>query len=59
MLYGLGTAFALGIILFSTLGLYRQWGELALGPYIFGTVASAVAGHRQAAQSRRRAVAGH
>ena len=42
MLYGLGAAFALGIILFSTLDLYRQWGELALGPYIFGTVASAV-----------------
>ena len=42
MLYGLGAAFALGIILFSTLGLYRQWGELALGPYIFGTVVSAV-----------------
>jgi Glycosyltransferase family 87 len=42
MLYGLGAAFALGIILFSTLDLYRQWGELALGPYIFGTVLSAV-----------------
>ena len=42
MLYGLGAAFALGIVLFSTLGLYRQWGELALGPYIFGTVVSAV-----------------
>ena len=42
MLYGLGAAFALGIILFSTLDLYRQWGELALGPYIFGTVVSAV-----------------
>jgi hypothetical protein len=42
LLYGLGALFALVIILTSTLGLYRQWGELALGPYIFGTVASAV-----------------
>jgi hypothetical protein len=42
LLYGLGAIFALVIILTSTLGLYRQWGELALGPYIFGTVASVV-----------------
>jgi hypothetical protein len=42
MLYGLGAAFALIIILTSTLGLYRQWGELALGPYLFGAVVSAV-----------------
>jgi Glycosyltransferase family 87 len=42
LLYGVGALFALVIVLTSTLGLYRQWGELALGPYIFGTVASTV-----------------
>jgi hypothetical protein len=42
LLYGLATAFTLVIILTSSLALYRQWGELALGPFIFGTVLSAV-----------------
>jgi hypothetical protein len=42
ILYGLGATFALVIILTSTLDLYRQWGELALGPFIAGTVLSAV-----------------
>ncbi len=42
MLYGTSALFALIVITNSTLGLYRQWGELALGPFLFGTVASAV-----------------
>jgi hypothetical protein len=42
ILYGLSAVFAAVIILTSTLALYRQWGELALGPFIFGTVFSAV-----------------
>jgi hypothetical protein len=41
ILYGLGAAFALITILTSTLALYRQWAELAIGPFLFGVVASA------------------
>ncbi|MGP0029346.1 MAG: glycosyltransferase 87 family protein, partial [Acidimicrobiales bacterium] len=42
LLYGASAVFALVIISFSTLALYRQWGELALGPFLFGTVVSTV-----------------
>jgi hypothetical protein len=42
LVYGLGTLFTLLIVFTSTLALYRQWGELALGPFIFGTVASGI-----------------
>ena len=42
LLYGLSVAFALVTIYTSTLALYRQWAELAIGPFIFGTICSAV-----------------
>jgi hypothetical protein len=55
LLYGLSAAFALVTICTSTLGLYRQWAELAIGPFIFGAVASAVLAFVAARRSRRRA----
>ena len=42
LLYGLSAVFAVVTIYTSTLALYRQWAELAIGAFIFGTVASAV-----------------
>jgi len=55
LLYGLSAAFALVTIYTSTLALYRQWAELAIGPFIFGTVASAVLAIVAARRSRPRA----
>jgi hypothetical protein len=55
LLYGLSAAFALVTICTSTLALYRQWAELAIGPFIFGTVASAVLAFVAARRSRPRA----
>ena len=55
LLYGLSAAFALVTICTSTLALYRQWAELAIGPFIFGTVASAVLAFVAARRSRHRA----
>ena len=55
LLYGLSAAFALVTICTSTLGLYRQWAELAIGPFIFGAAASAVLAFVAARRSRRRA----
>jgi hypothetical protein len=55
LLYGLSAVFALVTICTSTLGLYRQWAELAIGPFIFGAVASAVLAFVAARRSRRRA----
>jgi hypothetical protein len=55
LLYGLSAAFALVTICTSTLALYRQWAELAIGPFIFGTVASAVLAFLAARRSRQRA----
>ena len=58
VLYGLSAVFALITILGSSLALYRQWAELAIGPFIFGTVASAVsavvAARRRTGAARRR-----
>jgi hypothetical protein len=42
LLYGLSAVFAVVTICTSTLALYRQWAELAIGAFIFGTVASAI-----------------
>jgi hypothetical protein len=55
LLYGLSAAFALVTICTSTLALYRQWAELAIGPFIFGAVASAVLAFVAARRSRHRA----
>ncbi len=51
ILYALSALFALVTIAGSSLALYRQWAELAIGPFIFGTVASVIL----AAMGRRRA----
>jgi glycosyl transferase family 87 len=42
MLYFVGAAFALITITSSGIALYQQWGELAIGPFLGGSVASAV-----------------
>ena len=42
ILYALSALFAFVTIVGSSLALYRQWAELAIGPFIFGTVASAI-----------------
>ncbi len=36
ILYGLSAVFALVTILGSSLALYRQWAELAIGPFVLG-----------------------
>ncbi|MGH9046119.1 MAG: glycosyltransferase 87 family protein, partial [Acidimicrobiales bacterium] len=43
-LYALSGLFALGTIVFSGNVLYRQWAELALGPYVFTALMSLAAG---------------
>jgi Glycosyltransferase family 87 len=54
LLYALSALFAAGTAIFSTLSLYRVWGELAVGPYAAGAVISAlVAGHRHRSATRR------
>lgn len=40
LLYALSALFAAGTALFSTLSLYRTWGQLAVGPYVVGALAS-------------------
>ncbi len=47
LLYGLSALFAAGTALFSTLSLYRVWGELAVGPYAAGALASAFVARRR------------
>ena len=42
ILYALSALFALITILTSSLALYRQWAELAIGPFIFGALCSAI-----------------
>ena len=44
ILYGLSAVFALVTIVGSSLALYRQWAALAIGPFLFGAVASGVSG---------------
>ncbi len=46
-LYGASALFALGTIEFSGLVLYRQWAELAIGPYAAAAVVSFVLGWRR------------
>jgi Glycosyltransferase family 87 len=53
LLYGVSALFALITILTSGLALYRQWAELAIGPFLFGTVSSAVVAAVAARRSRR------
>jgi hypothetical protein len=57
LLYALSAAFALVTICTSTLALYRQWAALAIGPFIFGTVASVILAVVVARRSRHRGAA--
>jgi hypothetical protein len=52
VVYATAAAFALGTMRFSSIALYRQWGEVAIGPYVFGTLASLMTVRR----ARRRPV---
>ncbi len=52
MLYAASALFAIGTAQLASISLYQQWGRLAVGPYAFGAVASAVAARR----ARRRIV---
>jgi len=54
ILYGLSVVFALVTILTSSIALYRQWAELAIGPFVFGTLASVALAVMAARRSRRR-----
>jgi Glycosyltransferase family 87 len=40
VVYASAAVFALATIRLSSIPLYRQWGEIALGPYVVGTLAS-------------------
>ncbi len=42
LLYGVSALFALGIIYTSSNALYEVWGRMALSPFVFGALASAV-----------------
>ena len=53
ILYGLSALFALITILGSSLALYRQWAELAIGPFLFGTASSAILAAVAAHRGRR------
>jgi hypothetical protein len=53
VLYAAAALFAIITFQASSIALYRQWGELAVGPYAVGAVASAVAARR----ARRKAAA--
>ena len=46
-LYGLSGLFALLVIAFSATPLYRQWAELAIGPYLAAALLSAAVGARR------------
>jgi hypothetical protein len=50
--YGLSAVFAFITILSSSLALYRQWAELAIGPFLLGAVLSAVLAAVQGRRSR-------
>jgi len=53
LIYGVSALFTVITILTSNEALYRQWGELALGPFVFGLLASAVLALRVRRRSRR------
>jgi Glycosyltransferase family 87 len=50
VVYACAALFALATIRLSSIPLYRQWGEIAIGPYVIGAVASAVAERRTRSQ---------
>jgi Glycosyltransferase family 87 len=46
LLYGASAVFAGLVAHFSTIALYRQWGLIAVGPYVAAALVAAVLGHR-------------
>lgn len=57
VLYAACALFAVGVTRLSGIALYRQWGEMAVGPYVLGAVGSAWMarrGRRRSAGARRR-----
>jgi hypothetical protein len=50
VVYASAAVFALATIRLSSIPLYRQWGEIALGPYVIGAVASVLAVRKPRAQ---------
>jgi Glycosyltransferase family 87 len=54
LLYALSAVFAVLTICTSSLALYRQWAELAIGAFIFGAVASTALALMTARRSRQR-----
>jgi len=53
VLYGASAVFAALTAAFSTLSLYRAWGEIAVGPYLVAAGVSALLARRQSPQSRQ------
>jgi hypothetical protein len=53
IVYGVSAVFAVITIVASNLALYRQWAELAIGPFIFGAVSSAILAMVLKRRSRR------
>jgi len=58
VLYSASALFAIGTAQFASIGLYQQWGRLAVGPYAFGAVASALLARRSRRRTRATVTAG-
>ena len=56
VLYAASALFAIGTAQLASITLYEQWGRLAVGPYVFGAVASAAAARRARRRRDRNAV---
>jgi hypothetical protein len=57
VLYAASALFAIGTAQAASIGLYQQWGRLAVGPYAFGAVASALSARRARRRTARAAAA--
>jgi hypothetical protein len=58
VLYAASALFAIGTAQLASIGLYQQWGRLAVGPYALGAVASAFAARRARRRHDREAARG-
>jgi hypothetical protein len=52
VVYACGAVFALATIRLSTIELYRQWAEIAIGPYVVGALVSALSVRRARRRER-------
>src|SRR5580692_8486672 len=52
VVYACGAVFALATIRLSTIELYRQWAEIAIGPYVVGALLSAMSVRRARRRER-------